>query len=209
MIAIGVAFVCGGIVILGTSPANPVTIDEGPTSGGSRQVPSHAFSLPEPDAPPSLTPEEKGRSFEEWVVRRFNPAYFTIKEWRGDKHTGYIYAESSTLPDLEIEFRLKGERALFAVECKWRQRFRDGERPGIEWAGQDQIARYRQFQRDRGIPVFIAIGVGGTPDNPEDVYVTSLERLQLPFAHAEYLAKFRRQKRAANFYFDPGKGELR
>lgn len=43
---------------------------------------------------------------------------------------------------------------------------RDGK---IEWATEDEIERYRQFQRSRNITVFVVIGVGGQPSSPEKV----------------------------------------
>lgn len=189
MILGGLGLVSGGIMVL------------------TRKAADHSnIAIPDRGVP---TSEEKGRIFEEWVVRRFNPAHFAVKEWRGDKHTAGIYAESSRLPDLEIEFRLKDQRVLIAVECKWRRSFDMGEKPGIEWAKERQIANYQRFHRERNIPVFVVIGIGGSPDAPYELYILPLERLRYPFATAEYLAKFRRTNPSTDFYFDARKAELR
>ncbi|MEW4570107.1 hypothetical protein AB1L88_19755 [Tautonia sp. JC769] len=161
------------------------------------------------DAGAILSSEEKGYLFEQWVVKRFNRRYFTIKEWRGDKYADGIYAESSTYPDLEIEFGLRDTRVVFAVECKWRKRYDSDERPGIEWATERQIENYQRFQRERGIPVFVVIGMGGEPDAPNDLFVANLDQLRYPFASAKYLASLRRSRVETDFYFDDDRGELR
>ncbi len=190
MILAGLALTSGGILVLSRGRAAVSSTNADPSQG-----------------PP--TSEEKGRKFEDWVVRKFNPSYFIIKDWRGDKNVAGIYAESSKLPDLEIEFRLKDQRTLFAVECKWRRSFESGGKPRIEWATPRQIDTYRQFQRDRGMPVFAVIGIGGEPDHPAELYIVHLDRLKYPFATAEYLAKFRRGTISDDFFFDSKKPELR
>lgn len=206
MIFTGLALASGGVLVMNRKtletthrPAESLTSEERP-----------AESLtPEKRPAESLTSEDKGRKFEEWVVRKFNPSYFTIKDWRGDKGTAGIYAESSQFPDLEIEFGLRDRRVIFSVECKWRWSFVGVDNPGIEWASVEQIDHYRRFQRQRGIPVFVVIGIGGEPDNPSELYIANLERLKYPYASVQYLAKFRRTKLGGDFYFDPEKPELR
>jgi uncharacterized tellurite resistance protein B-like protein len=58
-------------------------------------------------------PEEKGLRFEKYVVHRFDLRYHKIKEWRGDKFTNGIYAESSKYPDIEVELNLSAYSAPF------------------------------------------------------------------------------------------------
>ena len=59
-------------------------------------------------AVPEVSPQDesyaKGLAFEEFVVKRFDPDFFTIKEWRGDKQVDGVYAESNTYPDLVVNF---------------------------------------------------------------------------------------------------------
>jgi hypothetical protein len=62
----------------------------------------------------------------------------------------------------------------FAVECKWRKEFIAGK---IEWAKDKQICVYEDFQHQNRIPVFIAIGIGGEPSNPEKLFVTPLDNI--------------------------------
>ena len=156
-----------------------------------------------------LTSEEKGRKFEGWIVKKFNPAHFSIKDWRGDKHELGVYPESSEYPDLEIEFRLKDRRERFAVECKWRKGFDKTSKSGITWASERQIANYKEFQRKKGFQVYVVIGIGGDPDDPAQLFVVNLDRLKYSFASAEYLNKFRRKNPKTDFYYDLKGSELR
>ena len=116
----------------------------------------------------------KGNAFEKYVVKRFARKFFRIKEWRGDKYVDGIYAESNRHPDLEISFTLSGQEDLFAVECKWRKDYVNDQ---IEWAEAYQFAQYQKFSKERNLPVFIIIGVGGLPNEPKDVYVIPLKQI--------------------------------
>lgn len=144
------------------------------------------------------TAKEKGYQFEQFVVNKFDRRYFTLKEWRSDKGIDGRYAESNKNPDLEFEFHLRTVRKTFAVECKWRQNYYRG---GVEWAKKGQVARYNAFATKRQIPVFVIIGVGGTPDDPNDIFVVPLKVLKYPHAKAEYLAKWKKSGNK-NFFFN-------
>jgi hypothetical protein len=194
MILAGFASTIGGILVLVNGKNDPL---------------ASVQNLQQDLVEPSLEPEEKGRKFEDWVVRKFNTKFFVLKEWRGDKSVVGISAQSSSDPDLVFEFGLREQKAMFAVECKWRRSFTRGNKPGIEWATARQIDRYQDFQRRNGMPVFAVIGVGGEPDRPSELYVVPLDRLKYPFAAVEYLAKYRKPDLEKDFYYDAGKSQLR
>jgi len=150
--------------------------------------------------------KKEADQFEQFVVNKFDKRYFTLKEWRSDKGINGRYAESNKNPDLEFEFHLKGVKKTFAVECKWRQNYYKG---GIEWSKKRQVERYNAFAADRKIPVFIVIGVGGTPDNPNEIFVVPLKAMKFAFATADYLKKFKKQDKDKNFFFHAEKGLLK
>jgi hypothetical protein len=216
MIAGGMMLVSGGVFVMNRRPPGPqvslaamadgVAAPESEAPVAASIPPSKATAVGIEAAPSS---EEKGEAFEKWVVRKFNRDYFTIQDWRSDKTVDGIYAQSSKNPDLEIELRLKDAWATFAVECKWRKGFQQGEKPVIQWATERQIHTYRQFSRDRAIPVFVVIGIGGEPDNPAELYVVPLDQLKYPYATAEYLARFQRRTIDSDFFYDIKKPELR
>lgn len=143
--------------------------------------------------------KKSGDDFEKFVVQKFSRNYFRLKEWAGDKYINGIYAETTLQPDLVMEFKLKGEISHFAVECKYRSEFK---RRGIEFATREQFNRYRAFGENRNIPVFIAIGVAGKPDNPKYFYVVPLSVLDSNFIDEQTLEKYGKDSES-NFFFDP------
>ncbi|MCY7350993.1 MAG: hypothetical protein LH606_10030 [Cytophagaceae bacterium] len=156
MIVGGVILASGGVVVLMRRGIEPSTKHKSAsTSTATTDQGQSRKNL-------RLTPEEKGNLFEKWVVKRFSRNLFTIKEWRGDKYVDGIYAESSTHPDLEIEFYMGNMRQLFAVECKWRSRYDPGEKPTFDWATGRQIENYRNFAKARNMPVFVVIAANPT-----------------------------------------------
>ena len=155
-----------------------------------------------PAGPTTLTSEEKGLEFEKWVAKHFNREYFRVKEWTGDKFVDGIYAESSGNPDFFVVFMLREKEYPFAVECKWRKDFERGSEPSITWATERQIDNYRNYGRKQNAPVFVAIGVGGQPNAPHEVYVVPLQFLRNPRVTAAELAPFRRGRKEDKFFYD-------
>lgn len=141
----------------------------------------------------------KGLEFEKYVVSHFSKKYFTLKEWRGDKESDGVYATSNTYPDMEYTFTLHGQSFDFAVECKWRSRFNAQDR--LDWSYKDQLERYRQFAQEKGFPVFVVLGVGGTPDHPAHVYVVPLASIRHTELHRNWLENYR-HKVTGNFFYD-------
>ena len=136
-------------------------------------------------------PEEflKGREFEDFVLELFNlheDNGFVLKEWQGDKTLGDICPESNRHPDFVFDYQGKG----FSVECKWREKLS----PNIEkdLFPADKIAIYKQFSTERNIPVFIVLGVGGEPSNPDLLFNIPLSEVPTVLAHAKPIVEFLR-----------------
>lgn len=224
MIVVGSSLAIGGFVLLLATERHSGRIDQAVVASLA-PAPKVATQIVDPASPDSHAPSsspspakstvllssvEKGRKFEEWVVKRFRRDLFSIKEWRGDKFVDGIYAESSTHPDLEIEFHLRDVRERFAVECKWRGHWESGTKPFLNWATDQQIVTYKEFAQTRALPVFVVIGLGGQPDQPSEVFVVPLDRLRFANATEEYLDRFRRRGEVGqNFFFDPTLPQLR
>lgn len=146
----------------------------------------------------------KGYAFERWVVEHFNADWFKISEWRGDKiaYNGEskIYPQSNEDPDLLFELQKVKEQ--FAVECKFR-----AERKFAEIEDED-IKRYKEYARNRCIPTFLIIGVGGEPTCPKDVYVIKLDEKD-DKNETKHIDDYKRAKPDAKFRYDPEKKDLR
>ncbi len=140
---------------------------------------------------------EKGAAFEEFVVTRFDSKRYRLIEWRSDKYIrGWGGPLSCQWPDLEMEYVPTGER--FAIECKFRSSHRKGK---VEWATADQLESYRAYQRLKGFPVFIAIGLGGAADAPQSFYLIRLNRMKYADVTLGYLKQFESPKTASGLEF--------
>ena len=140
----------------------------------------------------------KGQEFEKYIQDLFNREYFKIKRWRKSKAIPKdTFISDISLPDLELIYIGK-KQYLFAVECKWRRSFYYNK---IEWASPEQIEKYLEFEMKRAMPVFIVIGVGGLPSNPEKLFVTPLCNLaNYPIVKEDQLIQHKRKPTRRFFY---------
>lgn len=137
-----------------------------------------------------------GLAFEQWVVKNFDPSYFKLINWRGDKYIDGLYPLSSHDPDLDYVYRDTARSESFAIECKWRQAFSNNT---ITIAEHRQLNNYRSYQHSKGYPVFIVLGVGGTGSNPQDIYIIPLEEIKNNIVRKDQLQKYYRYKRGRFF----------
>ena len=112
--------------------------------------------------------EIKGHQFEELVVSFLaDKSIYRLLAWRSDKIVDGIYAAENLLPDLHIKQRIDEEEVEYFVECKYRSSWDSNGKVDLS----KQFLRYRNFAKDCGKELFIALGVGGTPDKPEVFYL--------------------------------------
>ncbi len=139
----------------------------------------------------NYTIEEKGREFENYIIEKFNPKYFSYLDWSGDKYHKGRYALSSLNPDLKLGFRKKGMNRTFKfhVECKYRGGFYKNQ---LEFKEQ-QIKRYKKFASISREKVFVAIGVGGPPNSPNEVYIVPLKEMKSHIVRRDELSQFKRK----------------
>lgn len=142
--------------------------------------------------------ERKGREFEEYIVRHFDKDYFTVKEWRSDKGIDGRYAEANTNPDLVMTLHLKKGNYDFAVECKWRSSL-SNDRVKISYP--EQLDRYRKYAKESRLPVFMVIGIGGKPSDPEAIYCMPLDKIESASLTLDDMKPFY-HKQDINFYYD-------
>lgn len=119
--------------------------------------------------------KRNGDDFEKFIVQLFNPDYFNVKEWAGDKYVNGIYADTTLNPDLLMALKIKGQTHTFYVECKWRAAFTAGN---VTIARKYQLDRYKKIEEETGIPVFMALGIGGLASKPEFLYVFPVKKAE-------------------------------
>lgn len=113
----------------------------------------------------------KGREFEDYVLEHFNipkTDTLTLKEWRGDKSKPGIYPENNSAPDFVFDH----DGHPFAIECKWRNHMpKDTEK---ELLPPERLAIFQQFATERRMPVFLILGIGGLPSDPDSLYLADI-----------------------------------
>lgn len=131
---------------------------------------------------------QKGARFEKFVASLFPEDKFVIIDRTRDngKHLGR-YVESDKNPDLLFRDLKSGEK--FAVECKWRNTWakKDGyPESGFMWKPEWTV-RYGEFGKEHGVKVRLALGIGGAPEKPKEVYLISIEKLKWSFIKKSYI----------------------
>lgn len=149
--------------------------------------------------------KKNGDDFEKFVVRKFNKKYFKVKEWAGDKYVDGIYADTTQQPDLRMEFQFRKKSNEFSIECKWRKKLPP---EGLKFAYKKQFKRYKEYEQNQNIPVFIAIGIGGKGIRPEALFIIPLSELETNSIPYEVLMSYEK-KIDSDFYFDIKTKELK
>jgi hypothetical protein len=164
-----------------------------PERGG--ELPSLAG--PKPAAFKGLVPAEdsqfsvflaKGRAFEEYIVHQFalNKSFFTLLDWRSDKFYRGVYPKSSQNPDLVYQFKAGDFVRKFSVECKYRS---NSSNSIIRLMDERKFTIYEAFNRNE-MRVYIALGIGGKPDSPTELYLIPFEHVKPEMQHRE-LTKYK------------------
>ena len=147
-------------------------------------------------------PEEvlKGREFEDFVLDLFDireDGDFTLKEWQGDKTLGDVCPENNHYPDFVFCYR---QSRCFAVECKWRERLTANFEKDLFTT--DKLAIYQRFADERRMPVYIVLGVGGEPCQPEQLYIIPLREIPAIINKSESIVAFLRPSTESPFKAD-------
>ena len=142
----------------------------------------------------------KGYRFEQFVVRGFEHGAYTLLRWRSDKQAGEIFAAENSEPDLVIRFTGKKKRAHFAVECKYRSKYHEHDTVKFDT---DQLRRYEKFGENNRIPVFLILGLQGSPSKPRDLFIIPLKViLATPILSKTDLAQYHKLGSYDSFKFD-------
>lgn len=145
---------------------------------------------------------EKGEIFENFVKNKFNKRDFTIvKQTVPFPRSNGFLVDSLTIennldPDFILRYRPNHEK--FALETKWRSFLGN-----YDLIYPEQMARYKQFEEDEKIPVFIVIGIGGTANKPNRLFLLPLNKADSHELSLEFLSKYEVDPKN-NFKWRPG-----
>jgi hypothetical protein len=115
----------------------------------------------------------KGILFENYVIERFPEEYFEIIEYTPkmmDLKNRNI--SSKIRPDFMLREYNSGES--FYIECKYRSKIEP-----YDTVNPKQIEGYKSFKKNdqNNNDIFIILGVGGTPENPEKLFAVDIENI--------------------------------
>lgn len=128
----------------------------------------------------------KGLMFEKFVVRLTSDSTrFTRLNWSSDKFVDGLCFLDTLMPDLYLRHRLDSGTVEYYVECKYRSSLPDGTLDI-----NSQLNRYRRLISGSCNELFIAVGIGGTPSEPERFYVIPSRMIKKDMAiHIENFTK--------------------
>jgi len=131
-----------------------------------------------------------GQKFENYVDRLLFPhsRYDCLEKSHEFIYRGrYIY--SNLNPDFKFRDRETGY--VFWVECKYRSCI-DGDK--LEWCNYDQLVRYNNIAKQ--CPVYVLIGNGGVPSNPDYLFLLPIEEAKYTGLFESVLFKFEIERRS-------------
>ena len=131
---------------------------------------------------------KKGDQFEKFVEDELFKAsdYILVSRTNTFDQNKTRYAEDTLRPD--FKFRCKKTAQEFYVEAKYRSGFNADNKIAV--ISYTQIERFKNLKREENIPVFIAIGYGGTPNNPHSVSLIPINELNYLELYPSSLKRF-------------------
>lgn len=132
----------------------------------------------------------KGDEFENYVREVAFPSdkYDLIHKTHSYQENKNDYIESTLYPD--FLFRCKKTEKEFYVEAKFRSGFYKDK---VEWSNQKQLKRYREVNKKK--PVFLCLGLEGTPKHPKYVFIIPISKLKYTGLYESFLNDY-------DFYID-------
>jgi hypothetical protein len=138
----------------------------------------------------------KGETFENYVREVLFPKenYKLLERTHSYESNKKDFVASSCKPD--FTFLQKDNNFEFYVEAKYRSTVFFEK---VKWCEHYQFKRYNQYAEEK--PVFIVIGYGGTPNNPDIVYIENIENIKYTELYLSVLKKgqFSKQKEVFEF----------
>jgi len=162
---------------VGATPAEgPATITSSPVR--IETAPAVATVIPEDAACRDTVDDcrdnfEIGKAFEDYALRLFPRENFNIiHKTVGGADLDGRFTEDCVYPDYKFRDRTTGR--TFWVECKYRSR--RNERGSISWTDPDHLQKYKKIRRETRTPVYVLVGVGGSPDHPDELLFFDLDK---------------------------------
>jgi hypothetical protein len=130
-----------------------------------------------------FAPDRIHYEFEKFVADHLDPNTYKLIEWHNKKSKKFTL--SSHAPDLVFE-RRNARDVRFAIECRYSNRFNNKVR----------IENHNDGGKN---PMFVALGFGGVPSNPEAVYMVPVDKVNDKEIRLNEISRFRVSGETLNF----------
>lgn len=141
-----------------------------------------------------------GYDFERYVLGLLGKEFRVVSWMQDGPHTR---EEIDFNPDIVVEHIKTGD--MIGIECKFRSSRFNGL---ISWAKEYQLSKYYRYRENTRNPLFIVIGLGGKPDDPECMYCIPLWQASHNILNTLPLKRYRRNPRR-KFVWNKATGELK
>jgi hypothetical protein len=147
----------------------------------------------------TLSPHDKGYEFEKFLTNCLNDEEYKLLEWRADKYYKGRYPTNNKKPDLEFERKnILHSNKVFSIECKYHPKPDNNK---IHLGKKCKVLDYKSYSRIYNKPVFIAIGLGGKPSNPDSLYIVPIDKLNNELINLNEISEFKVS--GSKLFYDP------
>ncbi|MEX1240689.1 MAG: hypothetical protein WEB30_13270, partial [Cyclobacteriaceae bacterium] len=138
--------------------------------------------------------------FEAFVVTLFDPLYFRHRRPKAERVFAGKVSEGEIVPDLEFEFNHKETRVRFAIKCIY---YKNGGSRELQLFSAERQRAFREFEEDQKMDLSYILGIGGTPDDPKELYLVPSKAITSEFVRKETLGRY---WKSGMFFYSSARG---
>jgi hypothetical protein len=127
--------------------------------------------------------------FESFVITLFDPLYFRYRRPKAERVFAGDVSQAETGPDFELEFHYKGTHVKLAIKCIYYNNIGGPELKILD-LGHHQACR--RFEEEREMDVYYILGLGGTPDDPKELFLLPAKAVRSEYGSREALKPYRK-----------------
>lgn len=119
--------------------------------------------------------------FEMFVITLFDPLFFQHRRPKAERVYAGKVSEGETVPDFEFDFNHKSTHTRFAIKCLY---YKNTGARELHLYPHGRRNAFTNFEEDRGMDLYYVIGIGGTPDDPKELYLVPSNAIR-----SEYISR--------------------
>lgn len=141
--------------------------------------------------------------FEAFVVTLFDPILFRHRRPEAKRVYAGEVPQAQPGPDLEFVYQNKGITGRFAIKCLY---FPNALGRRWQFLPPDQLKMIRSFVLENEMELYYIVGIGGTPDDPMELYLVPGSAVKAAIISRDMLRPF---AKSGMVYYHRKEGRLR